>query len=179
MTEFSNIFEGSYNPLEALAGLLDKEKARVLKAIESRGKFVPVDLGKKRPLKIGFAPGDGIGPIVAKAARTILENLLSDEIAAGDIIVIEIPDLTIENRNKPNDCICGSDGLLLKKQIDTPLHHSTKHYDAIMSLDQTKAKYGPNWRDNKESMRMKTDTPIRKTSLPKKINVKENSSFND
>jgi len=98
MTEFSNIFEGSYNPLEALAGLLEKEKARVLKAIESRGKFVPVDLGKKRPLKIGFAPGDGIGPIVAEAARTILENMLCDEIAAGDIIVVEIPDLTIENR---------------------------------------------------------------------------------
>jgi isocitrate/isopropylmalate dehydrogenase len=98
MTEFSNIFEGSYNPLESLAELLEKEKARVLKAIESRGKFVPVDLGTKRPLKIGFAPGDGIGPIVAKAARTILENMLSDEIAEGDIIVVEIPDLTIENR---------------------------------------------------------------------------------
>ena len=98
MTEFSNNFDGSYNPLEALAELLEKEKARVLKAIESRGKFVPVDLGTKRPLKIGFAPGDGIGPIVAKAARTILENMLCDEIAKGDIIVVEIPDLTIENR---------------------------------------------------------------------------------
>lgn len=98
MTEFSNIFEGNYNPLEALAELLEKEKTRVLKAIESRGKFVPVDLGKKRPLKIGFAPGDGIGPIIAKAARTILENLLSDEIAEGNIIVVEISDLTIENR---------------------------------------------------------------------------------
>lgn len=98
MTEFSNIFEGNYNPLEALAELLEKEKTRVLKAIESRGKFVPVDLGEKRPLKIGFAPGDGIGPIIAKAARTILENLLSDEIAEGNIIVVEISDLTIENR---------------------------------------------------------------------------------
>ena len=98
MTEFSSIFEGSYNPLEALAGLLEKEKTRVLIAIESRGKFVPVDLGKKRPLKIGFASGDGIGPIVAKVARTILENMLCDEVAEGDIIVVEIPDLTIENR---------------------------------------------------------------------------------
>jgi len=98
MTEFSNNFEGSYNPFEALAELLEKEKARVLKAIESRGKFVSVDLGKKRPLKIGFATGDGIGPIIAKATRTILENLLSDDIAKGDIIVIEIPDLTIEKR---------------------------------------------------------------------------------
>ena len=98
MTEFSNIFDGVYNPFEALAGLLEQEKDRVLKAIESRGKFVPVDLGEKRPLKIGFAPGDGIGPIVAKAARTILENMLSDEIAKGDITVVEIPELTIEKR---------------------------------------------------------------------------------
>jgi isocitrate dehydrogenase (NAD+) len=98
MTEYSNNFEGSYNPFEALAGLLEKEKARVLKAIGSRAKFVSVDLGKKRPLKIGFATGDGIGPIIAKAARTILENLLSDEIARADITVVEIPDLTIEKR---------------------------------------------------------------------------------
>jgi isocitrate dehydrogenase (NAD+) len=98
MTEFSNNFEGSYNPFEALAELLEKEKARVLKAMESRGKFVPVDLGEKRPLKIGFATGDGIGPIIAKAARTILEQLLREKIAKGDIIVVEIPDLTIEKR---------------------------------------------------------------------------------
>ena len=98
MAEYSNIFEGSYNPFEALAILLEKEKARILKAMESRGKFLPVDLGEKRPLKIGFAPGDGIGPIVAKAARTILENLLRNEIDKGDIIVVEIPDLTIDKR---------------------------------------------------------------------------------
>ena len=100
MAEFSNIFEGTYNPFEALAELLEKEKARILKAMESRGKFEPVDLGEKRPLKIGFATGDGIGPIIARAARTILENLLHDEIAGGKIIVVEIPDLTIDKRIK-------------------------------------------------------------------------------
>jgi len=98
MTEYSNIFEGSYNPFEALAELLKNEKARVLKAMESRGKFLPVNLGEKRPLKIGFATGDGIGPIMAKAARTILENLLRDVITKGEIVVVEIPDLTIEKR---------------------------------------------------------------------------------
>ncbi len=98
MVELLNNFEGSYNPFEALAELLEREKARILKAIASRGNFSPVDLGEKRPLKIGFATGDGIGPIVAKAARTIMETLLADEIAKGEIIVIEIPDLTIEKR---------------------------------------------------------------------------------
>ncbi|MBN2181351.1 MAG: hypothetical protein JW715_05520 [Sedimentisphaerales bacterium] len=127
MAEYSNIFDGSYNPFEALAALLVKEKARVLKAMESRGKFIPVDLGEKRPLKIGFAPGDGIGPIVAKAARTIMENLLSGEIAKGDIVVVEIPDLTIENRIKldvvaPPGSIEAIDqcDVILKMPLETP-----------------------------------------------------------
>ena len=98
MVEISNNFEGSYNPFEALSELLEKEKARVLNAMASRGEFSPVDLGEKRPLKIGFATGDGIGPIVAKAARTIMETLLREKIAKGEIVVVEIPDLTIEKR---------------------------------------------------------------------------------
>lgn len=98
MSEYVNDFDGSYNPFDALAGLLKQEKTRVLKAMKTRGQFIPVDLSQKRPLKIGFATGDGIGPIVAKAARTILENLISDEIEKGDISVVDIPDLTIEKR---------------------------------------------------------------------------------
>ena len=98
MVELTNNFDGIYNPYEALKELLEREKARVSKAISSRGTFSPVDLGNKRPLKIGFATGDGIGPIVAKAARTIMEILIADEIAKGEIIVVEIPDLTIEKR---------------------------------------------------------------------------------
>ena len=98
MVELSNNFDGIYNPFEALKELLEKEKSRILKAISSRGTFSPIDLGNKRPLKIGFATGDGIGPIVAQAAKTIMETLIADEIAKGEIIVIEIPDLTIEKR---------------------------------------------------------------------------------
>lgn len=98
MSEYVDIFEGDYNPFDALASLLEKEKERVEKALKTRGKFEPVDLSKKRPLKIGWAPGDGIGPIVARAARSILEKLLSREIENGEIIIREIPDLTIEKR---------------------------------------------------------------------------------
>jgi isocitrate dehydrogenase (NAD+) len=98
MSAYVNPFEGAYNPFDGLAGLLAKEKARVEKALTARGKFQPVDLSEKRPLKIGFAPGDGIGPIVAEAAKSILESLLADEIAQGAIVVVEIPDLTIGKR---------------------------------------------------------------------------------
>ncbi len=98
MASYESPFEGAYNPFDALATLLQKERERIDKALATRGNFQAVDLSTKRPLKIGFAPGDGIGPIVAKAARTVLEKLLADEIAKGEIEVVEIPDLTIEKR---------------------------------------------------------------------------------
>ncbi|MBF0241038.1 MAG: hypothetical protein HQK64_00980 [Desulfamplus sp.] len=127
MSKYENIFEGDYNPFDALATLLTNEKERVQKAIKTRGHFNPVDLSKKRPLTIGFAPGDGIGPIVAKAARTVLERLLAKEIANGEITVIEIPDLTIEKRLEldvvaPKTSIDAIDkcDVILKMPLETP-----------------------------------------------------------
>lgn len=127
MSEYVNIFQGGYNPFEALSILLKNEKERVEKAIKTRGHFIPVDLSKKRPLTIGFAPGDGIGPIVAKAARTILETMLSNEMAKGEITVIEIPDLTIEKRLEldvvaPQTSIDVIDkcDVILKMPLETP-----------------------------------------------------------
>lgn len=127
MSDYLNMFEGSYNPFDALLKLLTDEKMRVEKAIQSRGQFNPVDLSKKRPLTIGFAPGDGIGPIVAKAARTILETLLASEMEKGEISVVEIPDLTIEKRLEldvvaPQSSIDVIDkcDVILKMPLETP-----------------------------------------------------------
>ncbi|MBF0301642.1 MAG: hypothetical protein HQK73_01250 [Desulfamplus sp.] len=127
MAAYLNVFEGNYNPFEALSVLLKNEKERVEKAIKTRGNFNPVDLSKKRPLTIGFAPGDGIGPIVANAARTILETLLAKEIAKGEIKVVEIPDLTIEKRLEldvvaPQTSIDVIDkcDVILKMPLETP-----------------------------------------------------------
>ncbi|SLM31671.1 putative Isocitrate dehydrogenase (NAD(+)) [Desulfamplus magnetovallimortis] len=127
MTDYANIFEGEYNPFNALATLLGQEKDRVEKAIKSRGSFNPVDLSQKRPLTIGFAPGDGIGPIIAKAARTILEKLLENEVKKGEISIIEIPDLTIEKRIEldvvaPQTSIDVIDkcDVILKMPLETP-----------------------------------------------------------
>ena len=127
MAEFNSPFTGAYNPYTALQGLLEKEIPRVAKALEQRGHFDPVDLSTKRPLKIGFAPGDGIGPIVAKAAKTIMESLLADDIAKGDIVVVEIPDLFIETRIEQDrvapqtsiDVIDQCD-VVLKMPLETP-----------------------------------------------------------
>ena len=42
MNAYINMFEGAYNPFDALFTLLTQEKARVEKAIQTRGQFNPV-----------------------------------------------------------------------------------------------------------------------------------------
>ena len=53
---------------------------------------------KKDTVVIGLAGGDGIGPIIMFEARRALDCLLREEIAAGRVILKDIPGLTIENR---------------------------------------------------------------------------------
>ena len=47
---------------------------------------------------VGLVDGDGIGPIIMEQALRVLEKLLADEIASGQIILKRIKGLTIENR---------------------------------------------------------------------------------
>lgn len=47
---------------------------------------------------IGVCGGDGIGPIICKASRDILADLLESEIKSGKIELRDIDGLTIENR---------------------------------------------------------------------------------
>jgi len=56
-------------------------------------------------IKIGVAGGDGIGPAITEAARSVLEYLLEPEIKYGKIILSDIEGLTIENRVKANKAI--------------------------------------------------------------------------
>ena len=46
---------------------------------------------------IGIIGGDGIGPIIVREARRVLEKLLKDELAAGRVELREIDGLTLEN----------------------------------------------------------------------------------
>ena len=56
------------------------------------------DYSKLDKIIVGTIDGDGIGPVIMKSCRTILEKLLADEIAAGKIELRDIPGLTLENR---------------------------------------------------------------------------------
>lgn len=49
-------------------------------------------------ITIGLCGGDGIGPIIMKEARRLLDSLLAKELASGKIELCEINGLTIENR---------------------------------------------------------------------------------
>ena len=56
------------------------------------------DFSAKQQVVIGLIDGDGIGPIIMREAKRVLEALLKDEIAAGSIVLKPIVGLTIENR---------------------------------------------------------------------------------
>ena len=52
----------------------------------------------RRPLRIGIAPGDGIGPVIVRQAEKALRCLLQEELQSGSIALCPIEGLTIENR---------------------------------------------------------------------------------
>ena len=58
-----------------------------------------------RPLTIGVAGGDGIGPMIVQVAEAALNKLLADEIASGQVRMRPIEGLTIENRLALNESV--------------------------------------------------------------------------
>ncbi|MDY6038560.1 MAG: isocitrate/isopropylmalate family dehydrogenase [Eubacterium sp.] len=78
-------------------------------------------------ITIGLIDGDGIGPVIMTEARRVLEKLLSDELASGNVCLRSIKGLTIENRMKlgesvPSDVMeeIKSCDVLLKGPTTTP-----------------------------------------------------------
>ena len=56
------------------------------------------DFAEMQRITIGLIDGDGIGPIIMKQAKRVLEKLLAEEIASGRVTLRQIEGLTIENR---------------------------------------------------------------------------------
>ena len=78
---------------EAFRKILEEQQARI-----ANMKTDKTDFSTKKTITIGVVDGDGIGPIITAQATRVLEKLLSDEIAAGSIVIKQIEGLTIENR---------------------------------------------------------------------------------
>ena len=80
--------------------LFDKQRERAEK-MAAAGK---TDFSA-RPLRIGIAAGDGIGPLIVEQAEAALRLLLKDETEKGDIVFEPIEGLTIENRLRLNQSV--------------------------------------------------------------------------
>ena len=85
------------------------------------------DYAHAERVTIGIIDGDGIGPVIMREARRVLEKLLAKEISTGRIILRNIEGLTVENRLAlgkavPDDVVSAIKGcdVLLKGPTTTP-----------------------------------------------------------
>lgn len=86
---------GLENAIEQFRELLSEQCARAVKLAEEKD---GVDFSSKKEIVIGVVDGDGIGPVIMKEARNLLQELLRDEIASGKVRLKDIEGLTVENR---------------------------------------------------------------------------------
>ncbi len=88
------------------------------------------DFTKQEKIVVGVCGGDGIGPILMRETKRIIEVLLKNEIAAGKIEVREIEGLTIENR-----MACG-------QAVPTDTLNAIKECDVLLKGPTTTPKGG-------------------------------------
>ena len=86
------------------------------------------DFSAKETVTVGLIDGDGIGPVLMKQAKRVLQTLLSEEIRCGTVILKQIHGLTIENRltlgkSVPEDVLeqIKACDVLLKGPTTTPM----------------------------------------------------------
>lgn len=107
--------------------LLREQLART----EQMAKAEPAkDYAALQTVTVGLCGGDGIGPIIMKQAKRLLETLLADEIAAGHIVLREIEGLTLENR------------MALGEAVPTDVLEAIKACDVILKGPTTTPKGG-------------------------------------
>jgi len=111
-----------------------------------------IDYSKLKPLIIGVAGGDYIGPEITKHAENILKFLLKEEVKSGKIQFKNIVGLTIENRAKLLKAI-PDDALVELKKCHVILKGPTH---TPSSADLTSGKW-PNLESANVSMRRELD----------------------
>lgn len=90
------------NAMNHLASITEEQLQRIerMKAGEEWTNYKEL-----KPIIIGVVGGDGIGPMICKDAKNVLEFVLKDEVKNGKIEFRTIEGLTIENRVKANKAI--------------------------------------------------------------------------
>ncbi len=92
MNDYNEYIERS---VEQFRTLLTEQLARQERMEREQG---AKDFRLLKKIVIGFAPGDGIGPVIAGAAKKVLRVLLKDELDSGRVELRDIEGLTLENR---------------------------------------------------------------------------------
>ena len=112
------------NAVAQFKQLLEEQIAREEKMKNAE---TAVDFSSKETITIGVVGGDGIGPIIVKQAKRVIEKLLETEIKNGRVVIKDIDGLTIENRLAlgeavPNDVLAQIKecDVLLKGPTTTP-----------------------------------------------------------
>ncbi|MGV9199867.1 MAG: isocitrate/isopropylmalate family dehydrogenase [Promethearchaeia archaeon] len=112
------------NAVEHFRSLINNQLTRVEKLKKEKDW---VKYGELKPIVIGIIGGDGIGPVISKHAKKVLDVLLEEEIKAEKVELREIKGLTIENRAKvmqsiPDDVLeeIKKCNVLLKGPTTTP-----------------------------------------------------------
>ncbi len=82
--------------------ILEDQLTRV-ENMKAQGDFT--DYSKIKTIRIGVCGGDGIGPIITKEARRVLEFMLCDLVESGKVEFVDINGLTLENRIACNKAI--------------------------------------------------------------------------
>lgn len=107
--------------VEKFRTLLKEQLART----ENMEKALPAkDFSKMKKIVVGVVGGDGIGPIIVREARRVIEVLLADEIKSGKVELREIEGLTIENRLARGEAV-PADTLAAIKECDVLLKGPT------------------------------------------------------
>ncbi len=79
------------------------EQIKIMERKKENSQFV--DFTKLSTIKIGVIAGDGIGKIILRETKKVLNHLLKDEISSNKIILKEIEGLTLENRIAENKAV--------------------------------------------------------------------------
>ena len=107
--------------VEQFRNLLTEQLARVEVLEKGAG---AKDFATLPKVTIGVCGGDGIGPVIVDAARSVLEALLADEIKEGRVELVPIEGLTIENRMQLGQSV-PKDTLAAIRQCDVLLKGPT------------------------------------------------------
>ncbi len=115
---------------ERYGQLLRRQLERV-EELKAEGDWL--DYSKLDRLVIGVCGGDGIGPYICASARKVMEFLLADRIASGNVEIRNIDGLTIERRAE------------VRKAIPDDTLAELKQCHAILKGPTTTPKKGDKW----------------------------------